>query len=246
MLKKMKKIALNGQSLGYAALIALAVLGPAAKADLIKINMTVDNSYALFLGTATSATTFIGSDFSWPTTETYNFNLATSQYIYVTTASDLSAAQGFLGQFENLTSGYKFYSNDAQWQVMATNLGSNAPYTGSATDLALLTTQIQLANGGGTFSNGWVGTTAGPSNGAGPWGARPNIDAAAKWVWYSSNGDSDPTTPGYNHAEWLTFRIAVAATPTNPVPSVPDGGTTLAMLGGALAGLGALRRKFRA
>jgi hypothetical protein len=27
--------------------------------------------------------------------------------------------------------------------------------------------------------------------------------------------------------------------------SVPDGGTTLVMLGGALAGLGALRRKFR-
>jgi hypothetical protein len=30
------------------------------------------------------------------------------------------------------------------------------------------------------------------------------------------------------------------------VPNVPDGGTTLVLLGGALTGLGALRRKFRA
>ena len=45
-------------------------------------------------------------------------------------------------------------------------------------------------------------------------GRRPNIDAAAKWVWYSSNGDPDPTTPGFDHDEWLVFRISVAASGT--------------------------------
>ena len=114
---------------------------------------------------------------------------------------------------------------------MATGLGNtNAPYAGTVADLALLSQEIVDANGGGNPSNGWVGTVAGPSNGGGPWGLRPSIDAAAKWVWHSANGDPDPTTPGFNHNEWLVFRIQVGATPV----SAPG---SLALVGLALAGL---------
>jgi PEP-CTERM motif len=227
-------------SIAITATSALGALSLPAQAANIKVNMTVDNSYSLFYGTQTAATNFVGSDYNWTTTETYNFNLPSNQYLYIVTSSDVAVAQGFLGQFENIDTGYKFYSNDPQWQVMATGLGSNAPYSGSAADLSLLTNEILDANGGGNPSNGWTALTAGPANGSTPWGPRPNIDAAAKWVWYSSNGDPDPTTPGYNHDEWLVFRIPVAATPT----SVPEPSSIVGLLGiGAFAIGSVLKRK---
>ncbi|GAA4415854.1 PEP-CTERM sorting domain-containing protein [Quisquiliibacterium transsilvanicum] len=224
-------------SLAAAAMIALPAV---ANAINVKVTMTVDNSYALFYGTGTQATNFVGADYNWQAVETYNFDLPADRYLYVVTASDLSVAQGFLGQFENLDSGYKFYSNDPQWQVMATGLGNTgAPYSGSVADLALLSQEIQDANGGGNVSQGWTGLTAGPGNGSDPWGSQAGIDAAARWVWYSANGDTDPTSPGFNHGEWLVFRIAVASTPTEPVP-LPG---TVALLGAGLAGVGLLRRR---
>jgi hypothetical protein len=246
MLKQGKRKLTIGSLL--AALIA--GFGLSAHAAMIEVTMTVDNSYALFYGTHTAATTFVGSDGSWPSAEIYNFNLPSDQYLYVVTASDLSVAQGFLGQFENLDSGFKFYSSDPQWQVMATGLGNTgAPYSGSVSDFALLTQEILDANAGGNASNGWVGLTAGPTNGSGPWGTISGIDAAARWVWYSSNGDVDPTSPGTNHDEWLVFRIAVAATPDNPVPNpnpnaIPEPGT-LTLAAAALAALFGIRRKPR-
>ena len=202
-----------------------------AQAVNVKVAITVDNSYALYYGTVTAATNFVGNDFNWPTTEVYNLNLPPNYYLYVVTASDISGAQGFLGQFENLDTVYKFYSNDPQWQVMATGLRTDvppnygAPYTSSPADFALLTKEILDANNAlnpsGNNLSSWVGTTAGPTNGSAPWGTRPSIDTAARWAWDRSNGDPDPTTPGFNHNEWLVFRIPIGATPESVPGPLP-------------------------
>jgi hypothetical protein len=204
-----------------------------AQAVHVRAAITVDNSYALFTGTGTAAGSFERSDFSWPTTEVIDFNLLPSDYLYVVTSSDVAVAQGFLGQFENLDAGYKFYSNDPQWQVMATGLRTNvppnygAPYTGSSADLTLLTNEILDANAGLNPSgvphvSSWVAPTAGPVNGSAPWGTRPSIDTAARWVWYNKNRDgTDPTTPGFDHDEWLVFRIRIGATPESVPGPLP-------------------------
>jgi hypothetical protein len=230
------------KSLSIKSLISGLVAGAAlisasfTNAIPFTVSMTVDNSYALYTGTETQALTFVGSDGSWQTTETYNFDLPTSNFIYVVTQSDLAVAQGFLAQFTNLTTNDRFYSNDSQWQVTATGHYGFAPYTNSASAFAELNTQLALANAGNNPSNGWTNTTAGSANGAGPWGSRPNIDAAARWSWYNSNNSANPTLGGYNHDEYLIFRISVGATPV-PEP------TTLLLFGLGLVGLGVMRKR---
>jgi hypothetical protein len=208
------------------ALLSSFAFGSRAQADInFQVNLTCDNVYALYYGTQTAATNFVATNNDWPSTESYTFTLPTNNYIYVACWTDDAGAQGFLAQFKNLDNNTTFYSSDPQWQVTATGINKN---TGDpAPVLTDLTTQILLANAGNNPSNGWVATTVGPENGAAPWGTRPNIDAEARWTWYDSGKDNtaNPFYPvpfnGFNHDEYLIFRIPVNATPSQvPEPGV--------------------------
>ena len=221
----------------------LLFTGIALQANAIpfEVDITVDNSYALYYGTETQATNFVGSDGNWQDTESYQFDLPADNFIYVVTQSDLAVAQGFLAQFTNLLNNDRFYSSDSQWQVTATGRYGFAPYGNTANDFAELTSQLLLANAGSNPSNGWVATTPGNANGASPWGLRPEIDTDAYWSWYNSNGSANPTLGGFDHNEYLIFRISVAAEEvvTHEVPE-PSG---LLLIGLGLLGLCAARKR---
>ena len=233
-----KEFAMNFSSIKTILSFGALLCGFSLQANAVpfSVSITVDNSYALYTGSATQATTFVGSDNSWYDTETYNFDLPSSDYVYVVTQSDLAVAQGFLAQFTNLTNNNRFYSNDPQWQVTATGRYGLAPYGNTPSNFAELNSQLVLANAGANPSHGWVGTTAGDANGAAPWGLRPDIDASAHWVWYDNNGSANPTIGGHNHDEYLVFRIPVGATPV-PEPSA------LLLLVIGLAGLQLARKR---
>ena len=104
-----------------AAIVTLALTASSATAQLEdwEITMTVDNFFDIYYGTATATAPggLIGSG-SWSTTYTFNVSgRAPTDYLYVATASDRRVAQGFLGDFENLTKNLKASTGHARWEV---------------------------------------------------------------------------------------------------------------------------------
>ena len=56
------------------------LLGAAVtEADLIDVDVTVDNVYAIYTGTQTAALASVGYNNDWTTTEHYHFNLLNNQ-----------------------------------------------------------------------------------------------------------------------------------------------------------------------
>ena len=214
---------------------SLALAAPAL-ADDWTIHMTVDNQYATYFGTSMATTAFVGSDVNWPTVETYNVTgRASTDYLYVATTSDRSAAQGFLGSFVNTTTGNTILTGDVQWQAFrAGDYLLQIFGTGGAWPANVLPTssEVDAAIAFATTNNLWTAAVSSPgynNGGAGPWGLMPSIPSSASWVWSPAAGGGNPLEPGADHGEFVVFRIVGEAVPT---PGAA------AMLGlGALVGL---------
>jgi hypothetical protein len=217
----------------------------ASGAQTFNVTMTADNAYAIYLGDSVSATSLVGNatnltagDIWIP--ESYTLTAPNLSYIYIAAWSDDAVIQGLLADFNNITLGASVLSGSSPWEVTATgiNLGSASP----PPSLAALTTEILNANAATNPSLGWVIPTASPlTNGAG--GIHgvtiAGVDSAARWMWYDNGLDTSVGTPpppflGFNHDEYLIYRIPVTA----PEPAT----ATMTLLGG-LAMIRRLRKK---
>ncbi len=195
-----------------ASVMVCLTAASACRADDWVMHLTCDNQFDLYFGTPAATTSFEGGGTSWPTTFTFSATgRATSDYIYVATASDQTQAQGFIGDFTNTTVGRTSITGDAVWQVF--NAGAFLSQMGLGpgpwpASLQPTRAQVDIAIAYATQQNLWVAPTSGGQNGVGPWGLRPSIDANARWIWYNANGSPDPTQGSFNHDEFLVFRLA--------------------------------------
>jgi hypothetical protein len=210
--------------------IATLVLGmmsntSTSQADNWDMYLTVDNQFNAYFGTATTTNFFAGSGNNFMTT--YHFTAlgrAPTDYFYVVSVSDQDIAQGFIGIFANTTTNKSVQTGSVVWQVFpAGAYAATNPFHPNPWPPSQMPTQVQVntAIAYATANNLWVAPTSLPSytNGSPPWGLRANIPTSAKWIWYNT-GDgpnpSNPFEPGFNHDEFLVFRVA-GAIPTQPI-----------------------------
>ena len=197
--------------------------------------------------------------------EAYDLNgLPASDYMYLMGWSDDTTLQGAIASF---TVGSTTVGTvpGVGWEVFATgrDLDSNVPgdtLTNSAADIALINSQIALANanaGGPGTSVGWVNEAGllpdgsagsgalvfgdmndGLPGGTHPFGVINGVAPTSQWMWYNEDPGTitNPFSAGPEgpdgHNEFLIFRIPVAA--------IPSPGTSTLML---LSGLVAVRRR---
>ncbi len=232
----------------------LSGMAGAARADDWDIHLTVDNQFDVYYGTPMTTTFYAGGGNNWMVE--YNFTALgrpSTDYLYVATASDHGVAQGFIATFKNTTLNTKLNTDIVGWQVFPAGqylqplFGMTGPWPAS-----LMPTQAQVdaAIAYATTNNLWVAPTTAsgydndPTTPLTPYSwiwstSLPNVDKSAQWIWYDSG--RSPGFPGYipapfagfNHDEFLVFRV----------PGIAPEPTSMALLGIGGAALMRLRRR---
>ena len=196
------------------------------------IYITVDNQFEIYFGTVDTIDDFVGDGADW--TVEFHFtaeDMDHSDFLYVATSSDQLVAQGFIGTFTNITLGKITNSGEEHWQVFgAGGHEETNPYWPSPWPASLMPTQeevlaaIQFA----TANDLWVTAVGYPGYDNDPdtpidpytfcWTNSVTYDfisPEAAWIWYESGAyysNSQLPSPfaGYDHDEFLVFRVAGA------------------------------------
>ncbi len=229
-------------SLGIVIGVGLAACASAMGQDTWQIDMTVDNQFDAYVGTASATIgSAVGSSSTWSTTSSFSVSgMLPSDYFYVSTASDWSTAQGFVGEFNNTTQNLKFNTGSSAWEVFPVGkylqaIDSSWPSSWYYNTMPTQGEVDQALAYGAANPSVWVTPAEYQdwdnrlTGNITTWGHRPGIDPAAEWIW-NNTGSGNPFSPGANHDEFLIFRVRGVPTPG-----------PLALLG--LGGLVAVRRR---
>ncbi|MEM7313932.1 MAG: hypothetical protein AAF497_12345, partial [Planctomycetota bacterium] len=131
----------------------------------------------------------------------------TEDYLYLTAWSDDAVAQGLVADIT--IDGVPMLSGNSMWQVLPTDNdldnAASAPW--------LSEVRWELAAG----LNSWEDITTGPQNSDTLYGLINEvsmISPSAEWMWYDSGAQTSanaPFQPGFDHDEYLIFRIPTGA-----------------------------------
>lgn len=102
-------------------------------------------------------------------------------------------------------------------------------FSNSSSNLLTNTTDWKANNTG--FNDPYASVTGYGTNGVSPWGTRSGVSSTAQWIWSGDNNN--------NNAAYFTTKISATSS------SVPDGGTTVLMLGLSLLGMAGIKGKLR-
>jgi len=188
---------------------AVGIMSGSASAAFMA-TFTADNHYAIYGRDGDTFTLAGGNElgaggspgqYNWSKPETHS--VGNPDYVYIAAWSDDNVAQGLIGQID--VDGMKLYTNDDGWQVYATgiDLDDGAPYP-TAMDIAA---HVAFAD----LNNLWLDPYVGGqnNNGTSPWGAVPDIDEEARWIWANAPQGQNALVGGKNWDEYLIFRRAV-------------------------------------
>jgi hypothetical protein len=200
---------------GLIAVSFLALAG-AAQADQWRMSLTADNQFALYVGDAAQTNAYVGAANYWGFTYAFTFPGGPgTDVVYVVSASDRAGAQGLIGAFTN-ESVNRTILTGADWEVFpAGAYAATNPNWPSEWPANVMPTraQVDAAIAYGTGNHLWVPavTVPGYTNGVAPWGTRPDIPAAAAWIWHDSGRNGPAPSPligSFNHDEFLIFRAS--------------------------------------
>ncbi len=191
-----------------ALVLQLSSAKPVSAATVgIDVLITADNAYELCWGDVNTVNGCVGGNNVLSTVVNHTLFPLDSQtgYIYIAAWSDHATAQGLVARLTS-TNGTVLLTGNSAFEVYATNaLTSTPPITPTA---AQMTGHVVSAN----FNMDWVSPAIGPLNGSFPWTTQAAaIGSASRWIWFDSTGNGNTFTPGFNHNEYLIFRIPVSS-----------------------------------